>query len=355
MCYPKPGPRCSGHALERLDRATRTAAAAPDNKNAQLGMLEAQDDFDATPSGLIQLEVRYRKAEAAADETGREVVEQLAGRLAAATARRDTQIAAWRAQTGKDPSRVSAKIQGPRDDNPGPATVVFGDHAARTVRRVLNDHHTDDDGNRLPVGGLVLPQVETGGTVLGHLERAVLRQALTDAARTVPATGGRTPAQRDAQKHLDGIRAATAALDAPDVTDPPAVATPAAEPPATAPPRPALKAANPGKDRAWPAGRTVEYAPNTFPKGSRSKQQEVWVDGRPVGVVESFPDDDARRSAGIGGGVRRSGPTPMRWRSRRSGRSAQFRDRRYTNQADAARALVDDVLHDQRLDPTVRT
>lgn len=63
MCYAKPGPRCSRHAREKLDRATenltqlvRTHAPLDERTKAVERVLQAEEEYDATPAGLALLE-----------------------------------------------------------------------------------------------------------------------------------------------------------------------------------------------------------------------------------------------------------------------------------------------------------
>lgn len=56
MCYPKPGPRCSGHATKRLDRARARLAKDPDNPALILAVKRAYDEYLHTPAGIRELE-----------------------------------------------------------------------------------------------------------------------------------------------------------------------------------------------------------------------------------------------------------------------------------------------------------
>ena len=95
MCYPKPGPRCSGHAKIRLDAARVRAKNDPTSKN-KIAVLDAMDEADATPVGLNKLDADRRAAPEGSLE--RAVV---AGRLTAASNRRENQIAAYKEITGR--------------------------------------------------------------------------------------------------------------------------------------------------------------------------------------------------------------------------------------------------------------
>lgn len=84
MCYPKPGPRCSGHAEEELvKRADELRAAqskglavSRDAVGAAYGrFFAAQEEYDSTPNGIKDLE---QELESTIDE---EKIEELSGRI----------------------------------------------------------------------------------------------------------------------------------------------------------------------------------------------------------------------------------------------------------------------------------
>jgi len=59
MCYPKPGPRCSAHAAELLQKAKiRRRAASGFDFEARQAVDDAQLEYDATPAGIRELERR---------------------------------------------------------------------------------------------------------------------------------------------------------------------------------------------------------------------------------------------------------------------------------------------------------
>lgn len=61
MCYPKPGPRCTAHARERLNRAKEQWAAAhtiSDRHLAFAAMKDAEKQYDTTPGGQQELRDR---------------------------------------------------------------------------------------------------------------------------------------------------------------------------------------------------------------------------------------------------------------------------------------------------------
>lgn len=67
MCYPKPGPRCSHHALEALRGAEKDLeqTSAPESyQSAREALERAQNDYDTTPRGLEEL-----KSQVAQDPT----------------------------------------------------------------------------------------------------------------------------------------------------------------------------------------------------------------------------------------------------------------------------------------------
>jgi len=66
MCYPKPGPRCSAHAMKRLAKANLALKNTPSSFGADREVYfkakeevaEAQKEYDSTPAGLKELERR---------------------------------------------------------------------------------------------------------------------------------------------------------------------------------------------------------------------------------------------------------------------------------------------------------
>ena len=56
MCYPKPGPRCSGHAKERFRVTAKAYQEDPDNYEKYEAFREARTDLYSTPAGFKLLE-----------------------------------------------------------------------------------------------------------------------------------------------------------------------------------------------------------------------------------------------------------------------------------------------------------
>lgn len=56
MCYPKPGPRCSGHAKERFRTTAEAYKADPDDYQKYESFREARADLHSTPAGFKLLE-----------------------------------------------------------------------------------------------------------------------------------------------------------------------------------------------------------------------------------------------------------------------------------------------------------
>lgn len=54
MCYPAPGPRCGAHARASVDETIARHKAQGTNQSA-LAVVQAWDDFFATPEGVAQL------------------------------------------------------------------------------------------------------------------------------------------------------------------------------------------------------------------------------------------------------------------------------------------------------------
>ena len=123
MCYRKPGPRCSGHAKERLDRAT--AACGPHaSPAARREVLDAQDAYDATPKGMDAIKAQI----AAAGPRRGAVVAGLRGRLDAAEGRRKSQAKAHKELTGRLPVDKEAEAGPPQDGSPavpGPRAQII--------------------------------------------------------------------------------------------------------------------------------------------------------------------------------------------------------------------------------------
>lgn len=67
MCYPKPGPRCSGHVRREILRA-RVAYRRKPNDETYARLRQAQEDFLSTPAGLKTLESQQDATGDAADE-----------------------------------------------------------------------------------------------------------------------------------------------------------------------------------------------------------------------------------------------------------------------------------------------
>jgi hypothetical protein len=93
-------------------------------------MLEAQDDYDATPAG--QAEIRRGLDQAST------LVEKavLSGRLAAAQARRQSHVAAYRAETGKEPVDYDAEYQAIRLASRTAATLTERSAAEREAAKL---------------------------------------------------------------------------------------------------------------------------------------------------------------------------------------------------------------------------
>ena len=111
MCYPQPGPRCSGHARARLDIAwarNRTLRTP----ESQLLYLQARDGFDETPAGLAALRTQASRLEGQAGAV-------LLGRYDSALARRDAAFAAYRAKNGVMPAAACLVGDTPEVLSPG--------------------------------------------------------------------------------------------------------------------------------------------------------------------------------------------------------------------------------------------
>lgn len=64
MCYPKPGPRCSAHAQQRVDARKRAYQQNPTERNLQ-ALRVAQEEFLTTPRGLKMLEEQSKSDDSA--------------------------------------------------------------------------------------------------------------------------------------------------------------------------------------------------------------------------------------------------------------------------------------------------
>ena len=67
MCYPKPGPRCSGHAEKKLSKKTEALMEIyrkEDKSKLDKALTEfksARDEYDSTPKGQKDLEYKIRE------------------------------------------------------------------------------------------------------------------------------------------------------------------------------------------------------------------------------------------------------------------------------------------------------
>ena len=97
MCKPKPGPRCSGHALARLERA-RDADVSRRTNQTKAALMRAQDDYDATPDGISNL---GQTVSGLVLEKLPRAAAEVEGRMDAAITRRAAQVEAYRQVTGQ--------------------------------------------------------------------------------------------------------------------------------------------------------------------------------------------------------------------------------------------------------------
>lgn len=67
MCYRKPGPRCSAHAREALQKAKAAYSRNPDT-NTYEALRKAEEDFDATPEGQRELSEAMEKLDESSAE-----------------------------------------------------------------------------------------------------------------------------------------------------------------------------------------------------------------------------------------------------------------------------------------------
>ena len=61
MCYAYPGPRCSYHARVKLEKAVsayHSATTSEDQHDSFMAMKEAQEEYDATPAGIKELQAK---------------------------------------------------------------------------------------------------------------------------------------------------------------------------------------------------------------------------------------------------------------------------------------------------------
>lgn len=67
MCYAKPGPRCSRHAAQALEKATAVYQHSPTMKNLE-SVYEARKSFNQTPAGFKKLEEEISRMEPGDDK-----------------------------------------------------------------------------------------------------------------------------------------------------------------------------------------------------------------------------------------------------------------------------------------------
>lgn len=216
MCYPKPGPRCSGHAKARLERARNAAMGMTVTQAERQELLDAQDAYDATPAGLSELTRDIAQA------AGTRRAVELEGRLAAAQARRDEQIRAHKELTGRKPNDRQAEEGGPQDDNPYPVQVaVPPEHlpvvlTALAKRSVLMDDEADEDDLDENSADLLYDRLRADPfPVLDASERALLREALVEEVDFCQSQGPVTDDEAEAFAHAsNACTEALRALDA---------------------------------------------------------------------------------------------------------------------------------------------
>ena len=150
MCYPKPGPRCSGHSLQRWLRAEGLAETDPTPAN-RTAALQARDDHDATPQGLHHL------AAASGDRTLPEQHRaELLGRHAAAINRRRAQVEAYQEVTGETPDLRTVDKHPPQEDQPELVArkpprnrTVAGERLTASRNKDDEVDYTTDDGFKI--------------------------------------------------------------------------------------------------------------------------------------------------------------------------------------------------------------
>lgn len=93
MCLPKPGPRCSSHAKQHLERTRKLWQADPDDGKKHKELMESSLIYDSTRRGQFQIkrEIANLIPEA---ENEREALYE---RLFKAEALRKRQLAAYKA------------------------------------------------------------------------------------------------------------------------------------------------------------------------------------------------------------------------------------------------------------------
>lgn len=113
MCYKSPGPRCSSHAASTLAHAKQMQRDYYNNTRARIAntltidevkaaIKKAQDDYDATPAGILELERRTNQSSARPEEVDR---------LALGILRRKEALAAIGVKDKGDHGRHSSEIQ----------------------------------------------------------------------------------------------------------------------------------------------------------------------------------------------------------------------------------------------------
>lgn len=173
MCYPKPGPRCSGHAKERFRVTAKAYQEDPDNYEKYEAFREARTDLYSTPAGFKLLEDEIAQTPKAA------VVKlfRLKQELKQGKKRRDEQMNAY--QTGLSKARL--KNTEPLSDERAEAMLMdptLREKAKSLLAENFLDQHTQQ------YLAQALDRVE------GHNQAAALMDSMYDGEQEL------TPGQR---------------------------------------------------------------------------------------------------------------------------------------------------------------
>lgn len=112
MCYPKPGPRCSAHAQQNLERTRAVYEADTENLEAYEQWREAQEDYDMTPRGMEELQQKadVLAEKAKTDVKTRRIRNELLNRLELMRKVRKERIAAANMDDEGDKPRKHQKL-----------------------------------------------------------------------------------------------------------------------------------------------------------------------------------------------------------------------------------------------------